>query len=232
MRVSGIVCLQGGGEFSPGCVPMDAAVLERSQGPVVVTALAGAVGEDYRTATANGVRYFLELGAPDVVAAPDVREDPADGLRALRSAGLLVLPGGSPSRLLDALTSSGAADVVRALLDADGTVVAASAGAMVLCDWTVLPDRRGPERSPVSVVPGLGVVPGILVLPHWSGGSSRGEWLRAIRATVPDDLELVGIPEESGLLVEDRGMTAVGRDATRLVNAQRDLEPGSTWGPG
>ena len=103
--MTGLVCLQGGGEFSPGCVPMDTDLARRAGGRVVVTALAGTVGRDYRTATDNGVRHFRGLGATDVVAAPDVREDPEGALAALRTARLLVLPGGSPSRLLAALLS-------------------------------------------------------------------------------------------------------------------------------
>ena len=73
--MTGLVCLQGGAEFGPGCREMDAALLRRAAGPVVVTALAGAVGREYRTASENGVRHFRALGAQDVVAAPDARED-------------------------------------------------------------------------------------------------------------------------------------------------------------
>ena len=83
---------------------MDADLLRRADdGPVVITALAGAPGREYRTAGDNGVRHFRSLGAQDVVVAPDVREDEAGALEALRRARLLVLPGGSPSRLLAAL---------------------------------------------------------------------------------------------------------------------------------
>jgi hypothetical protein len=41
---------------------MDAELLRRAGGPVVVTALAGAVGREYRTANDNGVRHFRALG--------------------------------------------------------------------------------------------------------------------------------------------------------------------------
>jgi hypothetical protein len=125
---------------------MDAGLLRRAGGPVVVTALAGAVGREYRTANDNGVRHFRALGATDVVAAPDAREDPAGALEALRRARLLVLPGGSPARLLDALRSTGVDRVVTDLLAAGGVVSGSSAGAMVLCGWTVLPGPPGPRR--------------------------------------------------------------------------------------
>lgn len=213
--MTGLLCLQGGGEFSPGCREMDAALVARADGPVVVTALAGAVGREHDTANAHGVRHFRALGA-DVEAAPDVRVDPDGALAALRRARLLVLPGGSPSRLLDLLQTTGVGDVVRDLLAGGGVVSGSSAGAMVLCAWTVLPDRG------MAVEPGLGVVPGTLVLPHWSGG--REDWLRR----VPEGVRALGLPEESGVLLEGGTLTAVGQGGTELVGQGRTLAPGES----
>jgi cyanophycinase len=223
-----VICLQGGNEFAPGCRAMDADLLRAAGGgPVVVTALAGAQGHEYRTAGENGVRHFRALGAGDATVAPDVREDPERALDALRRARLLVLPGGSPSRLLDVLQATPGGALV-AELHADGVVVlGSSAGAMVLCAWTVLPDRRGP-RGP-AVVRGLGLVPGLVVVPHWSGGSSRGEWLRAVDETVPSGVQVVGLPEESGVLVQDGELTAVGKSPTALVTGGRELAVGQSW---
>jgi cyanophycinase-like exopeptidase len=213
--VTGLVCLQGGGEFSPACRDMDAELVRRAGGRVVVTALAGAPGRDYDTATANGVRHFRALGA-DATGAPDARSDPAGAAAALEGARLLVLPGGSPSRLLAALTATPVGEAVRAVLAADGVVMGASAGAMVLCSWTVLPDRGR------AVARGLGVVADLLVVPHWHGST---DWL----SHAPAEGEVLGIPEESGVLVADGVLTAVGRSATRLVRADRDLAPGTRW---
>lgn len=222
-----MLCLQGGAEFGPGCRAMDVDLLRRAAGgPVVVAPLAGAQGREYRTAGDNGVSHFRALGAADAHVAPDVREDPEGALAAMRESRLLALPGGSPGRLLDVLRATPVGDLVAELL-ADGVVVmGSSAGAMVLCEWTVLPDRRGP-RGP-AVVRGLGLVEGLLVVPHWSGGSSRGEWLRAVEQTVPDDVAVVGIPEQSGLLVADDALTAVGTQDVRLVTAGRTLAVGET----
>lgn len=223
--MTGPICLQGGGEFSSGCRPMDADLLRRAPGGVAVSALAGAVGRDYARATANGVGHYLALGAPDVVAAPDARQDEAGAVAALRRARLVVLPGGSPSRLLHALRTTAVGALLRARL-ADGVLlVGSSAGAMVLCPWTVLPDDPG---GPVAR-PGLGLVADLLVVPHWTGAAGRGDWLAAAGSPVPAGTEVLGIPEESGVLVEGSVLTAVGRAATRLVTTGRALEPGQQW---
>lgn len=205
---------------------MDLPLVQRADGPVVVSALAGEVGHDYRTASANGVRYYRALGAAEVVAAPDVRQDKDAALAVLRTARLLVLPGGSPSRLLEALMTTDVGEVVRELLAAGGTVVGSSAGAMALCPWMVLPDRRGLRG--MDVAEGLGVVPDLLVVPHWSG-TSRGDWLQAVRDRVPQHVQVLGLPEESGVVVDGALLTAVGRSASRLVSADTDLPVGDTW---
>jgi len=230
-RVAGVtaqVWLQGGGEFSRGCEPMDAELVRRIDGPVVVSALAGTVGRDYRTATENGVRHFLAVGATEVIAAPDAREDRAAAIQVLSSARLIVLPGGSPSRLLDALRATGADEVLAALLADGGAVMGSSAGAMVLGSWTVLPDRRDADGG-MQVVPGLGLAPGLLVVPHWSGAASRGDWLRTIDTHVPDDTTLLGVAEESGVRFEGSTLTAVGKRSAALVRQDLELLPDESW---
>ena len=222
----GALCLQGGGEFSSDCLPMDAELLRRAgPGPVVVSALAGSVGRDYGTATANGVRHFSSLGASDVVAAPDARTDRAGALAALGSAALVVLPGGSPRRLHDALSATGAGAVIAERFAAGALVLGASAGAMVLCGWLVDPEGRGPG---LSLLPGLGLAPELLVVPHWNGSRGRTRWLDAAGAA-PVPVTVLGLPEASGVLVEGRICTALGRSATRLVAEGRDLTPMQTW---
>lgn len=222
------LCLQGGGEFSPACRDMDADLLRRAGGRVVVTALACSVGDDYRTATAHGVRHFRELGATDVVGAPDAREDAGKALAVIRTARLLVLPGGSPARLLEALEQVGAAGLIADLV-ADGVVVmGASAGAMVLCAWTVLPDRPSADGSP-AVVPGLGLVPSTVVVPHWSPDADRPDWSAAIRRTAPPGTTVLGLAEESGVLVEGSTWTPVGRSPARLLDEPRELPLEQPW---
>lgn len=222
--LAGAVCLQGGNEFSDRCREMDALLVQDLDGPVVVTALAGEIGSDYRRATANGVRHFSALTSEPVIGAADIRTDPEEALTQLRSACLLVLPGGSPGRLLAALRDTPLGPLLPTLLKAGGRVMGSSAGAMVLGPWCVLPGR------PVGVADGLGLVPFVTV-PHWTG--DRAPWLRKLDRTIPEDAVVVGIPEESGLLVQGDTLTAVGQQGTRLIRQQRDLAPGdSVLAPG
>jgi hypothetical protein len=45
---------------------------------------------------------------------------------------------------------------------------------------------------------------------------------------VPAGVEVLGIPEESGVLVEGDLLTAVGVGPTRLLGTGRDLAPGES----
>lgn len=231
--MTGLVCLQGGGEFSAACRPMDARVVRRVAGgsadPVrtVVVALAAAPGRDHDTAAANGVRHYAHLGA-DAVAAPDARTDPGGAVAALTEAELVVLPGGSPSRLLTALQGTPVGELLLALAERGVAVSGSSAGAMVLGGWTVLPDLRADDGG-LAVVPALGLVPGVVVVPHWSGGGSRGDWLRAVDAAVEPGTAVLGLPEESGVLVEGRRATVVGAAATSRIREGVDVQVGTGW---
>lgn len=224
--MTGAVCLQGGGEFTPACRPMDAEVLRRTGADpvrVVVTALAGAPGREARTAEQHAVEHYAALGAT-AVAAPDARDDAAAAIEALGAADLVVLPGGSPARLLDALTTTGVGRWLVDAVRAGTTVSGASAGAMVLGDWTVLPDRPG-SRGP-SVVRGLGLVP-VVVVPHWTG--RRDDWLVAVRAVVPAHVEVLGLPEAAGVVVDAGRLTALGAVPVQLLTTGRAMSAGDTW---
>ncbi|MHB8452450.1 MAG: Type 1 glutamine amidotransferase-like domain-containing protein [Mycobacteriales bacterium] len=201
-----VLCLQGGGEFGARCRGMDEQLLLRcGSGPVVIAGLAARPGLEYETACANGAGYFARLGAREVRTAPDARTDLPGALAALGAAGLIFLPGGSPRLLLDSL-SGPVGELVAERAGAGVPVVGASAGAMVLCEWTALPEGPGA----VEVVPGLGLVPGVLVLPHYTPAGPS--W------PAPAGVRLLGIPEASGVIVEGTSFGWLGDRASRFLD--------------
>ncbi|MEL6891432.1 MAG: Type 1 glutamine amidotransferase-like domain-containing protein [Actinomycetota bacterium] len=205
--MAGLLCLQGGREFTADCREMDAAVLRQSDTggvdrPVVVLAGAARVGSDYRGACERAARHYRSLGA-SVEIVPDPRTDLAGALASLHvDVGLVVLPGGSPASLIDVLLGSTAAIGDRILeLHADGAALSgASAGAMAMCEYCVLPERRSRRTT---VTHGLGLAEGV-ALPHWEPGTGR--W------SLPDEVHLWGLPECGGVVVDVDGTTeAVGQ---------------------
>ena len=225
MERRGPVCLQGGAEFGPTCRDLDAAVLTEVSdvdGPVVLLPAAGAPGREYDAAGRHGQEHYrrLVVGGRDVVVATDPRDDEDACVEALSSAALVVLPGGSPSRLRDVLvdprpgypvtTRVGA--VVLERLAAGAGVSGASAGAMVLCEHVALPDRRRGDVVPV--LGGLGVVAGC-VLPHWAAAPttpapSSASWLPSVRDALPAGTPLWGLGECSGLVLHQGRLSTGG----------------------
>ncbi|MDX6258280.1 MAG: Peptidase family [Frankiales bacterium] len=213
-----VVCLQGGAEFSPACADMDRAVLDLTgPGPVVVLPSAAAPGREYATAGANAVTYYTGLGA-DVAVAPDPREDLLGAVQAIRTAALVVLPGGSPGRLVEALVQT----VLGAAVAAAPAISGASAGAMVLCATTVLPDVADHP-----LVPGCGIVPDALVIPHFAGA------LRWIEPGREGPRLILGLPECSGVIITDGKFTAVGTRPTTVFDdgVKRVVPVGESWQP-
>jgi cyanophycinase len=181
-----------------------------SPGPVVVVPLASEPGRDYERTGAHATSYFDDLGA-EVVVAPDARRDRAGAADVVVTAGLVVLTGGSPRRLRDALLDTGLGEVIRAKRDAGVPVMGSSAGAMVACATTLLPQWRGNPNTG----PGLGLVDGHVVVPHFDG--KRSGWIAAGLRAAP---RVLGIPECSGVFVDADGiLTAVGIAATTVVTA-------------
>jgi cyanophycinase-like exopeptidase len=179
-------------------------------GPVVVVPLASEPGADYRRTGEHASRYLTELGA-DVLVAPDARRSPGEAAAMVDTAGMIVLTGGSPRRLRDALVASGLDDGIRDRHAAGALVMGASAGAMVACATTLLPQWRGNPQTG----PGLGLVTGHVVVPHYDG--KRGGWVRVGLQAEP---AVLGIPECSGAVIDNGRLTAVGVDRSSLITAR------------
>jgi hypothetical protein len=195
---------------------------------VVVVPFAGRPGRERSVAGANADGWYRRLGARevdvvleegpavgDLLAGLTGPDDGTDGtpdgppVRPPRGGDLLVLPGGSPSRLLDALAPH--RDALAAALARGVAVSGASAGAMVLCRWTVLPEGRP------RVVEALGLVPVDLALVHYSGGSG---WLDRARGLLPPDPVVLGLPERSGAVLRaDGSVEAAGVERFTRVTA-------------
>lgn len=212
-----VVCLQGGNELTPPCREMDSDLLSRApDGPVVVLPLASRPGSDYSRTADNAARYLADLGA-DVEVPSDPRRGAEQALALVDHAGMIVLTGGSPRLLRDSLVDTGLDAAVKAAADRGALVMGASAGAMVACATTLLPQWRGNPASGA----GIGLVDGFVVVPHYDG--KRAAWVREGLAHAP---AVLGIPECSGVIVEGRELVAVGvAPSTAITNADRTVLP-------
>ena len=227
MNRPGRIALHGGGEFHPGDEPFLRAILEAAAaragvGPPVarpdetgdgprdhaprlrvVLLPTAAAGERPEMAVDVGSAAFRRVAseagiAIDIQAAMvvDAASAAAPGKAdRLARADLVYLPGGDPGRLAAILPGSPAWGAVLSAHARGAVVAGASAGAMILAAWTW-------TGSGGAI--GLGLVPGIVVVPH-AERVARGGWAGTFARRVPPGigpLGALGLDERTGIVSE------------------------------
>ncbi len=235
----GAIGLHGGGELVRGDEPFLRAILRSALsagrvraaecafaagGPatvriIVLPVAAGGERPDLAVAHARVAfaRVAADLGLAvevDDVAVVDERTAADPGFAAaIAGADLVYLPGGDPGRAARSLRGTAAGRALLAAHARGATVAGASAGAMALCDrtWT----RDGGAA-------GLGLVPGIVVVPH----ADRFTDMALARARERD----VGTTVTSGTLALDERTGVVSRVITGAGVLWRVAGPGrAAW---
>lgn len=215
----GRVALMGGNEFRRESDAVDRALLVLAGGPGVGVGIVptGATNENPEVVAANGLRHFARLGAAPVarLVVDDESANDAALAAALEADALLYLTGGDPAYLLDTLRGSRAWEAVRAVHGRGGLVAGAGAGAMLLGEQMWRFDGWAP---------GLGLAPGLAVLPHHATLAKR--WaVDSMRATLAPGVTLVGIDDSTALLLPDGlvlgagAVTVYGRNAAAVYTA-------------
>src|SRR5207302_7477058 len=156
-----------------------------------------------------GLDHYARLGVEATPLMVRTRDDAASAALAaeIAGAGLIYLSGGDPAYLAATLTGSAVGEAIRDAWTAGTAVAGCSAGAVAL--MSQVPDVRAPGRP---FVPGLGLIPLIMVLPHfdqlehWVPGVT--EW--ALHA-LPDGMSLLGVEEDTALVGGPMEWRVMGR---------------------
>jgi cyanophycinase len=215
MLMAGIFALAGGDEFRKAYEGPDQkllALLPPGVGPIVIVPTAAA-HEGPERAIINGLRHFRALtptipveGAL-VVDANTANEPGLVGQ--IRAAGMVYLTGGDPWHLVESLRGSATLEALRSVLDRGGIVAGSSAGAMALCAWM---RRRGGGWQE-----GLGLVPGLAVIPHH--GDAPGN-LQSMRGTLPAEVAVLGIPTGVNCVGQQSAAPSVSSMQWRVFGAR------------
>jgi len=202
--------LVGSGEFTPAMAEIDRELLATlPPHPRVVILPTAAGGEDPDDWAYRGVEHFTRLGARTValmVLNWSHAEDP-DHVAEVSSADLVYLSGGKPARLLAALEGSPLWRGVLLARRNGGWIVGASAGAMVLGDWTLVHTARNPDGTPTTWTIGLGILQGIAVVPHYD----RWDEAERLADEIAPSCTVFGIAEDSAILLDEGHGRALGR---------------------
>jgi cyanophycinase len=222
----GTVVLLGGGaddltlHLLAGLLPQRTAAIE-----ILTTATTHQPDATY----AAYARVFRHLGCPQVGHLQVDKYHPADApdtLARLQAAALVFITGGDQERLTEYLLGTQFLEILRQRHQADaGFIVAGtSAGASAMGGQMLVAGRgwRSVLGGGIEVIPGLGVLPNLLIDQHFIERSRYPRLMHAVLAH--PELLGVGLSEETGLLLRPGQPTEVfGTEVVFVVDA-RHLE--------
>jgi peptidase E len=154
---------------------------------------------------------------------------PAPGLDSVavemvESAGVIVLPGGVPNRLMAALAGTSLLWAIMSRWEAGAALTGSSAGAMALFERRL--NLYPPD--PFRLIPGLGLLDGFVVAPHFDRLRVR-RWFKPFLGRM-GNLEVLGIDESTGLVGRDGEMQVLGRGAVTTAGTEGvEVWPSGSW---
>ena len=168
--------------------------------------------------TALGIAQAERLGVqavPLLVTDRDAADDPALAAQ-VEGAGLVYLSGGNPPYCASTLRGSLVWQAIHHAWQEGAALAGCSAGAMSLTGW--VPDLRHPMRD---ADPGLGVVPGLRVIPHFDRFSAwMPDLVTRYLARSPEDVAVVGVDEDTALVHRDGAWTVQGRQSVWVLTSE------------
>jgi len=222
--MKGILALVGAGEFLPAMEGCDRMLLERSGGRsvAIVPTAAAPDGEGVPERWADqGVAHFGRLGAQAVGVLALTREDCSSArfVQLVADASLVYFSGGKPDFLAKTLRGTPFWEAVLGVMRRGGVVVGCSAGAMVM---GALVPNFGARTSLFGWrgwLPGLGLVPGWVIMPHFD---EFPELLVRLALRPPREANgLLGIDRTTALVSGDGGWQVCGSGGVSLLRGRR-----------
>jgi len=219
---SGTLVVLGGGDDDPLLTRL-AALLPDRQAPIEVLTTATR-RQPARTAAAYAHAWH-QLGYPHVRHLEVDEEHPADDpatLTRLRRAALVFMSGGDQERLTEFLLNTEFLTILKHKYQHEpGFVLAGtSAGASAVAEFMLVGGHgwRSLLGGNISVLPGLGLLAGVLIDQHFA---ERGRYPRLLHAVLARPALLgIGLSEETGLLIRPGQPAEIfGDEAVVVIDA-------------
>jgi cyanophycinase len=183
----------------------------------VMTAATGypvEVGETY-------IRVFKQLGAASVEAVHTQHRDDSEreaSLRIAEEATGIFFTGGDQTRIVEFIQGTTLDKVIHKRHEQGAVIGGTSAGAAMMPDQMIVGGASvsNPSVDAVSMGPGMGFLPGIVIDQHFA---QRGRLGRLLAALVLQPAVLgLGIDEDTGIVVKGDEFEVVGQGAVTVVD--------------
>jgi cyanophycinase len=217
MTGRGPLALVGGAELMPGNEPVDEVLVRAAEDAPAFVLATAAARQRAPKAVANAVRWFGGLGltVEELPATKRSHATSAANAERARSGRFFYLVGGDPGLVPKTLAGARLWDAIVDAWRAGAALAGSSAGAMALCEWTLVRERM-PGDARRRYLPGLGLVPGVAVLPHFETFGHR--WVESALAAAPrDGVILLGIDERTGAVWRDGSWRVLGAAGVTVI---------------
>ncbi len=229
----GKLILVGSGEFTPAMDDVDREVLAslgRPRARVAIVPTASGEEETPQSWTDMAATHFAALGAeayPVMVLHRDDANDPRWS-QALSGTDLIYFSGGKPGYAIETLAGTPFWDRVVRCFREGAYLAGSSAGAMILGERSYAPDDFDENGMPrkIAMRAGLGLLPGLFVIPHFDLLSSfPPERIAAWLALWPAGDRCLAIDENTALIEGAHGWSVrgTGRVLTMRSFDDRDV---------
>jgi cyanophycinase len=207
--VPGAIALVGSGEYLDFMNTTDSYLLETLGGAdtarVALLPTASGLEPDGPTYWNElGLGHFKKLGVSDIRATRIIdgtsAADP-DQLALLRDADLYYFSGGNPQHTIDTMRGSLAWEIITSAYQRGAVLAGCSAGAMAIGAYTIS-IRQMMSGSQTGWVPSLGVVPNVVVFPHFDRMSNfiDNATFQILLSSLPEGIVVVGVDENTALV--------------------------------
>ena len=213
----GLLVLVGGNEWREGCT-FDREIVGSKPGASVTVVPTAAAFEGPNRVMTTATRWFATMGATVETCPLYNRGDAYEPaiVEQLANAQILYFSGGSAMHLWSVLRDAPAWKAVEKAWKDGATLAASSAGAMVLADPMI--DQRGGAFTL-----GLGLLPGIAVLPHANNWSA--DRMRRTQKLAGPTVSLLAIDEETAAIREPSGLWRTEGKGSVLLHRTSDAAP-------
>lgn len=212
---AGPLVLIGSGEFTAAMSDVDRELLAPfgSHPRVAVVPTAAGLEDTAPIWAERGREHFRALGA-EPVAIMVLNKDDAHEPKwreEITNVDLIYFSGGDPGHIVSTLDGSPFWYAVLERHNGGAVLAGSSAGAMMLGESTFVPTARGPDGFPtkMTVRHALGLVPGVIVAPHFDILPKRLVEMWA--SLVPPGHRLLGIDEDTALIRSNPAWVVRGR---------------------
>ena len=222
MTTPGPLALVGGDELHPGNEEQDRVLAEAADGGPAYVLATAAGRQRPDLAVRHAVEWFGTLGltVEELPATKRSHATSAENAERARQGRLFYLVGGDPGLVPKTLAGTQVWDAIVTAWRDGAALAGSSAGAMAMGEWTLIRDRMpGDDRRQYR--PALGLVPGVVVLPHFETFGHR--WVESAQAAAPrDDVVLLGVDERSAAVWQDGRWRAYGPGAVTVISGDTE----------